>query len=105
MNHMRNLVMVFVITLVWGGSYAQSPGDARCEGGDLSKADLKEIVKAEIKRRGGNPGTMQTNTRMDISSSGCDYLVRLTFLPETPGVWTVYRVSRARKTVEVVPGE
>ena len=102
---MRNLVIGFVITLVCGCAHAQSSGDARCAGVDLSKADLKEIVKAEIKRRGGNPGTMETNTRMDISSCGCDYLVRLTFLPETPGAWTVYRVSRARKIVEIVPGE
>jgi hypothetical protein len=84
-----------------------SQASPKCQRDELSRPTLMEIVKARIRENGANPAVVDddTRTRVEVEMLDCDYLVRLTFIPERPGDFTIYRISRAKKIVDTFAGE
>ena len=99
----RSLLAVLAVTL-WLNAAANAP---QCEGADLPKSTLVEVVKTHLKEIGGHPEVIDDNTRtrIDVATDKCDYLVRVTSLPEKPGDFTIFRISRAKKIVDILDGD
>jgi hypothetical protein len=83
---------------------ADASENAHCESGALSRTQLLQIVKAEIKRDGGDLAGVEKHTKIDVRPIGCDYVVIVWDVPGRPGGHTFYRISRAGKVVSIVPG-
>ena len=99
----RSLLAVLAVALWWNAA-----GNApQCQGADVPKSTLLEVVKTHLKEIGGHPEVIDDNTRtrVEVATYKCDYLVRVTSLPEKPGGFTVFRISRAKKIVDILDGD
>ena len=85
---------------------AYASGPSQCQGAELSRATLLRIVKDHVKDHGVDPAILDdtSRARFEYAAADCDYLARVTFIPERPGGFIIYRISRAKKIVDVLPG-
>jgi hypothetical protein len=103
---MRRFVLLITIIAISVCSSAQASGSSSCQGNDLSKEQLLEVVKTRIRTLGADPGVLDdaARTKVEIDAVDCDYLVRVTSIPEKPGGFTIYRISRAKQILNILPG-
>jgi hypothetical protein len=103
---MQSLYSLCAVLAVCGFLSVAAYGAQKCPENGLSQRMLLDVVKAQIKERGGDTKIVddRSRTRVEIATIDCDYLVRLTSIPEKPGGFTIYRVSRTKKIVDVLPG-
>src|SRR5579862_1933712 len=98
-------VPIGLLCTIWLGASAHASSGSQCQGDGLSRATLLEIVKARVKFLGGDPNSIDDSakTRINIDPIDCDYVVRLTFLPEKPGWFATFRITRAKKIIPMLP--
>jgi hypothetical protein len=103
---MRTFVSLLTVLAValWLNAAANAP---QCQGADLPQSTLLEVVKTHLKKIGGHPEAIDDNTRtrVEVDTYKCDYLVRVTALPEKPGGFTIYRISRGKRIVDILEGD
>jgi hypothetical protein len=106
MKRMRGLYSLCTVLVASTFLSAHASAEPKCQGEPLSRSALLEIVRAQVATAGGDPTRVDNSarSRAEVATLGCDYLVRLTFLPETPGGFTIYRISRDKKIIDVHPG-
>lgn len=75
----------------------------RCPGPRFLKHELTTIVTDEIKKRGGNPASVE-GSRIEIKRSGCDYLYHQVYLPKRPGGYLFVRINSEGRIIEWLPG-
>jgi hypothetical protein len=101
---MKTLSILHLMLVLVVGSGVSTSNAAECEGSKLSEKKLAGIVKAEIKRRGSEFKPNKKNSRFEFAEIGCDHLVRIIFLPETPGAFETFQINRDGKLIQAVPG-
>ena len=66
-----------------------------CDQPELSREQILDAVKEQIRATGGSPGKVDDGThRPSISYDGCTYIVRLAFPKPQTGTWATYSVTR-----------
>ena len=104
---MRRLLYIIAVTAIAACSQSQVSAGPSCADATLSKAELLQVVKDEFKTSGLDPKVLDDEKRVkvEMATADCDYLVRVTSLPEKPGGFTIYRISRAKKIINVLAGD
>jgi hypothetical protein len=104
---LRRQILRYAAAFTLASLTVRASADPQCREAPLAKEALLSVVMARILESGGDPRILDDGTKalVTIDSAGCDYLVRLTFVPPKPGGFTVYRISRTRQIVDVLTGE
>lgn len=74
-----------------------------CSAPPLSRAQIVEIVKAEIEKRGGDPSSV-ARSRVKITRDVCDYIYSQVYRPKRPGGYLFVRIDEAGQIVDWHPG-
>ena len=104
---MRGLMVFAGIALVLtviACAIANPKKEDKCQLPKMSQQELIKVVVTEFRGRGSDFEPTSENARFDFAEKECDHLVRITFLPERPGGFEIYRISRDGKIVEYIPG-
>jgi hypothetical protein len=101
---MKILSVLLLIFVLLGCSGVSTSNAAECKGAKLPEKKLAEIVTAEIKGRGSEFKPNEKNSRFEFAEIGCDHLVRIIYLPETPGAFETFQINREGKVIQAVPG-
>jgi hypothetical protein len=100
----RQFILAAAILLMSACSMPGKAQDDGCGAPKMTEQQLIQIIAAEFRRRGSSFQPTSENSRVEFAERGCDHLVRITFLPERPGGFEIYRIDRSGKIVEYVPG-
>lgn len=69
----------------------------------FSARELRQIVDAEIKKRGGEPDS-ERKSKIEFKRDGCDYLYHEVYLPRRPGSYIFVRISDQGDVKSILPG-
>lgn len=98
----NNLTGTLVLCLALSLSCAsQQPRD--CTAPFLSRQDIIGVVREEIKRRGGDPSSIE-RSKIKIKRDGCDYIYHQVYRPKRPGGYLFVKVNEAGKILDWFPG-
>lgn len=101
---MRNLVLILSVVIIAACAANNSARAANCSAVKMTEQQLIQVIVAEFRSRGSAFQPSPENARFEFSERDCDHLVRITFLPERPGSFEIYRIDRSGKIIEYIPG-
>ena len=76
---------------------------ALCKKRPLSREEIIDIAREEIKKREGDPESIRTSA-IKIKNDGCDYIYYQVFQPKRPGGYLFVRIDESGKVVDYMPG-
>ena len=94
------LAIAVVAILVGACASRQS---ALCKERPLSKGEIIDIARKEIKKRDGDPESIKTSI-IKIKRDGCGYIYYQVFRPKRPGGYLFVRIDEFGKVVDYMPG-
>jgi hypothetical protein len=94
------LTTVVVAALV-GACASREP--MLCKERSLSKAEIIDIARKEIKKRDGDPESIKTSV-IKIRRDACDYIYYQVFRPKRPGGYLFVRIDEFGNVTDYMPG-
>ena len=96
----------FLLTFLVGASLSCSTGissaEGSCRAASISEERLFEIAAKELSKRGRVID--RSTTRTEIVEKECNYLVRVTYLPEVAGGYVIFEIDRSGSVLTYWPG-
>jgi hypothetical protein len=96
------VLAIFTLSSTFSACGSLSP-KAACEAETKSKSELKEIVQAEIRKRGGVIAE-GVKIRVAIRRDGCNYIYRQSAIPFKPGGTLVVQIDQFGSVLEYIEG-
>lgn len=101
---MRNrLVGLLLLQVLWIPLASCLTAPRRCEGHQLSRAEVIQIVESEIRRRGGELSANR-KSKIQIKRDHCDYLYHEVYFPKRPGGYLFVRLAPDGTVRVFMPG-
>jgi hypothetical protein len=100
MVKIRILVITIAMSLVGACASRQPP---LCKERPLSKEEIIDIAREEIKKRDGDPESIKTSV-VKIKRDGCVYIYYQVFRPKSPGGYLFVRIDEFGNVIDYMPG-
>lgn len=91
----------FAVPFCFGDEKSDNDG---CALKGLSDDEIKGALEKYIEERVPLFKIHPELNKIEVDEMGCEYIVKLIFIPERPGGVTIYKINRSRRVVDKISG-